>query len=111
MMIRSSMTITRMTSGSWGRVRAFFDVKVEGITIKGFKLVESKEGGFFVGNPNYKGNDGEYHDSVFIESEDRKELLKLAEKKYFAESPDSKGAYDDGVPMPVKEKVEEEIPF
>ena len=105
------MTITRMTSGSWGKVKAFFDVKVSGITIKGFKLVESKEGGFFVGNPNYKGNDGEYHDSVFIESEDRKELLKLAEKKYFAESPDSKGAYDDGVPMPVKEKVEEDIPF
>ena len=105
------MTITRMTSGSWGKVKAFFDVKVSGITIKGFKLVEAKEGGFFVGNPNYKGNDGEYHDSVFIESEDRKELLKLAEKKYFAESPDSKGAYDDGVPMPVKDKVEEDIPF
>ena len=105
------MTITRMAKGDWGKVKAFFDVKVSGITIKGFKLVESKEGGFFVGNPNYKGNDGEYHDSVFIESEDRKELLKLAEKKYFAESPDSKGAYDDGVPMPVKEKVEEEIPF
>ena len=99
------MTITRMTSGSWGKVKAFFDVKVEGITIKGFKLVEAREEGFFVGNPNYKGNDGEYHDSVFIESEDRRELLKLAEKKYFAESPDSKGT-----PMPVKEEAEE-IPF
>ena len=110
MMIRSSMTITRMTSGSWGKVKAFFDVKVEGITIKGFKLVESKEGGFFVGNPNYKGNDGEYHDSVFVEAEDRKKLLKLAEDKYFAENPDSKGAYNDGVPMPVKEEVED-IPF
>ena len=80
------MTITRMTKGDWGKVKAFFDVKVSGITIKGFKLVEAKESGFFVGNPNYKGNDGEYHDSVFVESEDRKELLKLAEDKYFAEN-------------------------
>ena len=105
------MTITRMAKGDWGKVKAFFDVKVSGITIKGFKLVEAREEGFFVGNPNYKGNDGEYHDSVFVESEDRKELLKLAEDKYFAEKSGSKGAYDDGVSMPVKEKVEEDIPF
>ena len=101
------MTITRMTKGDWGKVKAFFDVKVSGITIKGFKLVEAREEGFFVGNPNYKGNDGEYHDSVFVESEDRRELLKLAEKKYFAEDSGSTA-------MPVsakKEKVEENIPF
>ena len=60
------MTITRMTSGSWGKVRAFFDVKVGGFTMKGFKLVEGKDG-LFVGNPNYKGNDGEYHDFCFVE--------------------------------------------
>ena len=101
------MTITRMAKGDWGKVKAFFDVKVSGITIKGFKLVEAREEGFFVGNPNYKGNDGEYHDSVFVESEDRKELLKLAEDKYFAE-----GSNSTGIPVSAKkEKVEEDIPF
>ena len=38
------MTITRMTKGDWGKVKAFFDVKVSGITIKGFKLVEARAG-------------------------------------------------------------------
>ncbi len=98
------MTITRMTSGSWGKVRAFFDVKVGGFTMKGFKLVEGKDG-LFVGNPNYKGNDGEYHDFCFVEPEDRKELIKLAEKKHFGLDKADPSAPTESV------DVDEDIPF
>ena len=98
------MTITRMTSGSWGKVKAFFDVKVGGFTMKGFKLVEGKDG-LFVGNPNYKGNDGEYHDFCFVESEDRQELIKLAEKKHF-------GVDKSDPQAPVQsDQEDEDIPF
>lgn len=99
------MTITRMTSGSWGKVRAFFDVKVEGFTMKGFKLVEGKDG-LFVGNPNYKGTDGEYHDFCFVESSDRQKMLGLAEKKHFG----LEGA-DPASEQKPQEVAEEELPF
>ena len=98
------MTITRMTSGSWGKVKAFFDVKVSGFTMKGFKLVEGKDG-LFVGNPNYKGNDGEYHDFCFVEKEDRQKMLKLAETKHFGLDKS-----DPQAPVQSQEDVEE-IPF
>ena len=45
------MKISRMTKGEWGKIRAFFDVEVvEGVTAKGFKLIEGEKG-LFVGNP------------------------------------------------------------
>ena len=53
------MKIVRMTTGDWGKVKAFFDVEVESFTIKGFKLVDGANG-LFVGNPSTKNKDGEY---------------------------------------------------
>ena len=97
-----------MTKGNWGRVKAFFDLKTDGITIKGFKLVESNEEGHFIGNPNYKGNDGEYHDAVFVEKETRIDILKLAEEKYFDTHPVEQNKSN---PAKKKEIVDEEIPF
>ena len=40
------MRISRMKVGEWGKVRAFFDVEVEGITINGFKLINGVNGLF-----------------------------------------------------------------
>ena len=98
------MTITRMTSGSWGKVKAFFDIKVNGFTMKGFKLVEGKDG-LFVGNPNYKGSDGEYHDFCFVEPDERSKMLKLAEIKHL-------GLDGSDPQAPVQNKEEDEdIPF
>ena len=37
------MFIERMNKGSWGKIRAFFDLNTEGFTIKGFKLVEGAD--------------------------------------------------------------------
>ena len=54
------MEIDRMNKGSWGKVRAFFDLATsDGFIIKGFKLIEGING-LFVSMPSQKGNDDEY---------------------------------------------------
>ena len=71
-----------MTKGSWGKIRAFFDLQTqEGFTIKGFKLVEGING-LFVGFPSQKGNDDEYRDTIWAERELKEELTQLAIKEY-----------------------------
>jgi len=77
------MKIARMNKGSWGKLRAFFDVETqEGFVMKGFKLVEGING-LFVGMPSQKGSDEEYHDTIWIESKEmREELNTLAISKY-----------------------------
>ena len=67
-----------MTKGSWGKIRAFFDLQTsEGFTIKGFKLVEGING-LFVGFPSQKGNDEEYYDTIYAERELKEELSQMA---------------------------------
>ena len=76
------MKIERMNKGSWGKVRAFFDLNTtEGFTIKGFKIIEGING-LFVSMPSQKGSDGEYYDSVFATKELRDELNKIALDNY-----------------------------
>ena len=76
-----------MNKGSWGKVRAFFDIMTdEGFTIKGFKLIEGING-LFVGVPSQKGKDDEYFDTVFIAPELREELNHLAMQTYGMEAP------------------------
>ena len=56
-----------MNKGSWGKVRAFFDLTTEeGFIIKGFRLVEGING-LFVSMPSQKGQDGEYYDTVLAD--------------------------------------------
>ena len=76
------MKIERMNKGSWGKVRAFFDLTTtEGFVIKGFKIIEGING-LFVSMPSQKSNDGEYYDSVFATKELRYELNKIALDNY-----------------------------
>ena len=71
-----------MTKGSWGKIRAFFDLQTkEGFTIKGFKLVEGING-LFVGFPSQKGNDEEYHDTVWADRDIKEQVNQLAIKTY-----------------------------
>ena len=71
-----------MTKGSWGKIRAFFDLQTEeGFTIKGFKLVEGING-LFVGFPSQKGNDDEYRDTVWADRDLKDQLSQLAIKEY-----------------------------
>ena len=76
------MQIERMNKGSWGKIKAFFDLQTEdGFTIKGFKLVEGTNG-LFVGFPSQKGSDDEYHDTVWVEKEVREQVIELAKREY-----------------------------
>ena len=77
------MKIERMNKGSWGKVRAFFDLSSEeGFTMKGFKLIEGING-LFVSPPSQKGNDGEYRDTIWIDSKSlRDQLNQLAINHY-----------------------------
>ena len=75
------MQIVRMTKGSWGKIRAFFDIKTEdGFTLRGFKLIEKD--GLFVGFPSEKKNEGEYDDTVVCDKQLRQEVNKLAHDYY-----------------------------
>ena len=76
------MKIERMNKGSWGKVRAFFDVMTEeGFTIKGFKIIEGING-LFVSMPSQKGKEDEYFDTVYVAQELREELNQLALQTY-----------------------------
>ena len=71
-----------MNKGSWGKIRAFFDLQTEeGFTIKGFKLVEGING-LFVGFPSQKGSDDEYHDTVWADRDIKEQVNQLAIKTY-----------------------------
>ncbi len=77
------MKIERMNKGSWGKVRAFFDLTTqEGFTMKGFKLIEGING-LFVSMPSQKGNDDEYYDTIWVESKQlRDDLNTMAINQY-----------------------------
>jgi len=71
-----------MNKGSYGKVRAFFDLDTkEGFTIKGFKIVEGING-LFVSMPSQKDKDGEYLDTIFASKELRAKLNELAINHY-----------------------------
>ena len=96
------MKIERMNKGSWGKVKAFFDLQTEdGFTIKGFKLVEGANG-LFVGFPSQKGNDDEYHDTVWVEKEVRDQVIELAKREY-----ESSTEQEQSPPV----MADEELPF
>ena len=111
------MKIERMTKGSWGKIRAFFDLQTEeGFTIKGFKLVEGING-LFVGFPSQKGSDEEYHGTVWADREIKEQVNQLAIKTYGQEvMAPPPGIDDDFPPPPNPEPVavpfsDEDIPF
>ena len=111
-----------MNKGSWGKIRAFFDLQTEeGFTIKGFKLVEGING-LFVGFPSQKGSDEEYYDTVWADRDVKEQVNQLAIKTYGQEvmSPPPGMENDDFPQPPQPEPLEtpvavpfsdEDIPF
>ena len=75
------MKIARMTRGSWGKIVAFFDVELSGMTVKGFKLISGQDG-LFVGVPSIKKEDGTYDNTVFVEKEKMPMLNQIATMEY-----------------------------
>ena len=79
------MKIERINKGSWGKIRAFFDLRTEeGFVIKGFKIIEGING-LFVGYPSQKGQDEEYYDNVYADKDLKDELTQIALKEYGSE--------------------------
>ena len=98
------MKIERMNKGSWGKIKAFFDLQTEdGFTIKGFKMVEGTNG-MFVGFPSQKNNDDEYHDTVWADKDVKDQVTELAKREY--ENPSERQADQE---MPVMS--DEDVPF
>lgn len=96
------MKILRLNpySSSTSKTSAFFDVITsEGITIKGFTLVDGSNG-LFVNCPSEKGKDGKYYEKVILPKELKEELTALAINEY---------NNNKGNPSQVKEP--EEAPF
>ena len=114
------MKISRMNRGTWGKVRAFFDLDTsEGFTIKGFKIIEGING-LFVSMPSQKGTnaqgDDEWYDTIFAGADIRNELNDLAVDYYKNQNdiPESFDANqisqkDTGSPIPEKQQEETNI--
>lgn len=77
------MTILRMNPYEGdSKTAAFFDIETsEGITIKGFTLVEGGKG-LFVSMPSERGKDDKYYDKVVMTNEKKKQLSDMAIEKY-----------------------------
>ena len=79
------MKIIRMNplkSEGGGKTAAFFDVQTgDGITIKGFRLVNGSNG-LFLSSPDQKGKDGKYYETVILPKEMKSELEKMAIEEY-----------------------------
>ncbi len=79
------MKIVRMNkldNSSGGKLAAFFDVQTsDGITIKGFKLVNGSNG-LFISSPDEKGKDGKYYETVILPKEMKEALEKTAIEEY-----------------------------
>ena len=61
-----------------GKLQAFFDVQTnDGITIKGFRLVNGSNG-MFISSPDEKGKDGKYYESVILPKEMKDNLQQMA---------------------------------
>ena len=58
----------------------FFDVKINGVTIYGCKVVEGKYGDF-ISFPSYKGKDDKYYNHAYIKLSDEqtKEIISQVE--------------------------------
>ena len=88
------MKIEWMNKGSWGKLRAYFDVQTdEGFTIKGFRIVEGING-LFVSPPSQKGKDEEWYDTVFVAPELREELNHTAIQHYGMAEEGNTGGYN-----------------
>jgi stage V sporulation protein G len=79
------MKIIRMNplkSDGGGKTVAFFDIQTnDGITIKGFRLVNGSNG-LFMSAPDQKGKDGKYYENVILPKEMKSELEKIALEEY-----------------------------
>lgn len=71
-----------LKSEGGGKTAAFFDIQTDdGITLKGFRLVNGSNG-LFLSSPDQKGKDGKYYETVILPKEMKSDLEKMALEEY-----------------------------
>jgi stage V sporulation protein G len=107
------MKIVRMSKGNYGKIRAFFDLGIDGFILKGFKIMEGING-LFVSFPSQQNKDGEWFDTVHCFKETRERLNQFAVNHY-NESPDTVDEVNQEQPDEAIEtqttKTSDDIPF
>ena len=64
------------------KLKAFADISVAGVVIKGFSVVNGSKG-LFVSMPRHQGKDGKWYDTVYpVSKERRQELSDLVLEAY-----------------------------
>ena len=86
------MKVERINRGTWGKLRAYFDLRTsDGFVIKGFKIVEGING-LFVSMPSQKGTNQEggeeWYDTVWADKDVKDELEKIAIREYGQDNPE-----------------------
>jgi len=76
--------VERMTTGSWGKVRAFVDINFCGVIIKGFKIIEGING-LFLGYPSQKDKDDstKYNNIIYVDDDVVKASLEKTAIDYY----------------------------
>jgi stage V sporulation protein G len=67
--------VCRLDSDS--KLKAFVDVSVSGIVIKGFSVVDGSKG-LFVSMPRHQGKDGKWYNTVYPATKELKQKLSEA---------------------------------
>ncbi len=56
------------------KVKAFVDISLGGVVIKGLRVVDGEQG-LFVGMPSHQGKDGKWYDTVYPSTKEIKQQL------------------------------------
>ncbi len=103
---RKMIEVTHIRRGDWGKVRAYFTIKIgDGIYIGGFKLIEGVNG-LFVASPSQKDKEGNFKDLVIMNREVRDKLLALV-----GGDDTGDGNTRDGAEAAPLMSTDEDIPF
>ncbi|MFQ5450669.1 MAG: septation protein SpoVG family protein [Nitrospinaceae bacterium] len=65
------------TGEEFSNIRAYAEVTLEDcLILRGIRILQSKQGGLFLGFPARKGRDNEYHDLIIAKSPEFKTYLR-----------------------------------
>ena len=107
------MKVERINRGTWGKLRAYFDLRTsDGFVIKGFKIVEGING-LFVSMPSQKGTNQEggeeWYDTVWADKDVKDELEKIAIREYGQDSPASSQSFNNDESMQTSESKTQDV--
>ncbi|MDH5511036.1 MAG: SpoVG family protein [Nitrospinota bacterium] len=78
------------THGAGGKTLAMAQITIGGaVTIRGFRIIEGKKGGVFLGFPSTRGKDGQWRDIVLPVNNQAREMIREAVMEAFRNFPDS----------------------